>query len=1288
MEAPQQRHSDAGEAPACPASAEVADGLLPCERLEKCLPLPPRLETALQSLLHGLDRTVNAWQVQQLFLFQQELSAFHASLQEQAGALDEEAQRFLETGVPWEYGTSPAVDSTLPSRLFSLLIRTVLRSIVNRPLFEEAASPASPCSSSASTATAHSSSKCSFFEQIRRFSLLLHVSEERTLLANCPSLPSLKLSDAPQSSPASPSHASLHTLLLSAQASLKAKRAAVEQLFSFLHDSELQTLLLTPSIPDLAALDLLKIDASIRAILPSLRRTASALADATAREALLSSSLSGFPFAVSGQENPPCPASSAGVGVGDCARQEGNSRRDGAECKDVGVEKGLAEGLLALWTTSLQRFLQTSLGVYVHTDATDEQQNLVDLAFVGLSPAEFTPRLLEQFLAYCSTCQELSLSRAPSGPGSCFPCGGALPQATAESGQVAPSCAGVEQRKRKRTECERSLAARGNLDVLREVLVCCRDFLASLFHTVNRAWSTSEQKAWRLRDEARDAQTEGEGAFYAALVEAASLGPSFAAFVEPRHKTQEGKKKAKSRRTTGHADEQDTPAFLPFHFRGPGEGRPSLVDVLLSQRGEAASLPSLLDLVCGLVDLLLEHAVRGIDTAQCPSCSRAFAPRENRELCSSFGSRSGAVEETREADGGGDSVSGLSGFTAGLTARNVQPVFASVSDGEGPRSTQTESEQSEPRTKRRARDRDAEDETETVDLESLQTCIPLAFSLCGAFLKLLRFCVDIGSPLSPSFSLTLSRFSSSPAAPQAQSADAFVAEATWAVLHRCMHLECLASHLSSSASVLCTQPRRFLVDGEELRDEAVEEQLAEQTANSPFSLTSLFGAMQADEDFRRDVYAVCAFDPKFRFVLYRLPYSLALGALEFLSVHAPKEARRRWPLYVLLGSVCAADEGKQDGAWLEAAVASALMQAPSPRSSSFLVYPNWCAGRNRDKFETGAQGAAEAGVNGDLDAFSAAALYKELLAAASECEDFVPQRLVFLGLARTLAVGPRVASPNTTQHLQQQLRHLQLRAFPASSLPDDLALDMLAANLQCWLLGRCRGVMDKVEIFEQALALVEKRLNEDFAKSRLFALRTLRELARLLPSLLLSEAMTRPLFIKFWTLVFTVDASAFLPLAAHSENLHNGASRATAGKEDGEASAAPADVGPLLETLFYELICRFGPCLLALQPNAAPPDENVFAALHSLLPPTDNGAAGAGSGSLARVNGAESGAKQRGRELALRDVVLLLLTFYAEKQHELAKAARVPLTRGSVSPRQAAASSELFPLPDEFAGTR
>ncbi|ESS32702.1 hypothetical protein TGVEG_227060A, partial [Toxoplasma gondii VEG] len=241
--------STEGEAVSSPASSVAAGGVCPCDRPEKPLPLPSRLEIALQSLLHCLDRTANAWQVQQLFLFQQELTAFHSFLQEQAGALDEESRRFLEAGEISDRGTVEAGEVKLSSRLFSFLIRIVLRSIVNRPMFEEAASPVSPCSSPASTATAQSSSKCSsFFDQVRRFSLLLHVTEERTLLASYPPLPSLKVSEEPESSSSS-SQASLHTLLLSAQASLKAKRAAIEQLFSFLHDSELQSLLLTPSIP-------------------------------------------------------------------------------------------------------------------------------------------------------------------------------------------------------------------------------------------------------------------------------------------------------------------------------------------------------------------------------------------------------------------------------------------------------------------------------------------------------------------------------------------------------------------------------------------------------------------------------------------------------------------------------------------------------------------------------------------------------------------------------------------------------------------------------------------------------------------------------------------------------------------------------------------------------------------------------------------------------------------------------------------------------------------------------
>ncbi|KEP67647.1 UNVERIFIED_CONTAM: hypothetical protein HHA_227060 [Hammondia hammondi] len=1264
--------SDAGEAVSSPASSAAAGGVSPCERPEKHLPLPSRLEIALQSLLHGLDRTANAWQVQQLFLFQQELSAFHSLLQEQAGALDEDSRRFLEAGEFSDRRTVEAGEATLSSRLFSFLIRIVLRSIVNRPLFDEAASPVSPCPSPASTATAESSSKCSFFDQIRRFSLLLHVTEERTLLASYPPLPSLKVSEEPESHSSS-SQASLHTLLLSAQASLKAKRAAIEQLFSFLHDSELQSLLLTPSIPDLAALDLLKIDASVRALLPSLRRTASALADATAREALRASSFSGsFASSMSRQRTASQDLSAS--------REQGGASAASGESEEFGKEDRLAEDLLMLWTCSLRRFLKTSLGVYVHSDAGDEQQSLVDLAFVGLSPTEFAPRLLEQFVALCasqtspvsppSLCSLSSLSPVSSPLRPCLPQGITLPALAGEEGREAPSRGEQTTKKRRRTEGGILISAYANLDVFREVLLCSRDFLTSLFHTLDSAWSAAENKSWRLRDEA---QTEDEKAFYVALVEAASLCPSFSAFVESREDKSQERRRNKKRQGCATSDEgADTPPFLPFHFSGPGEGHPSLANVLLSQRAEAASLPNLQHLVCGLVDLLLEHAASGIATAQCPTCADTRATREIKKLRAPL-CVSNAPRERLDAHGQATSAAGVCIHSAGLAEPNSQPVSTSVSD-RNPELVQREGGPTRELGNKR-RERGAAEEREATDLESLQTCIPLAFSLCGSFLKLLRFCVDLGSPLPPSFSLTLARFSASPAFSKASGVEGFVAEATWACLRRCMQLECLATRLRSSAAVCtytrttplalgfrcapvlvsiavhCTQPRRFLVDGEELRDEAVEDQLAEQTAGNPFSLTSLFAAMQTDEAFCRDVFAVCAFDPKFRFLLYRLPYSLALRALEFLSVHAPKEARRRWPLYVLIGSVRAADEGKQDGAWLEAAVASALLQqAPSARPSSFLFYSSWQA--NDD-------------ANRELDTFSAATLYKELLAAASECEDFVPQRLVFLGLARALASGPRVASPNTTLHLQQQLRHLQLRTFPASSLLDDVALDMLAANMQCCLLGRCRGVMDKVEIFEQVLSLVEKRLHEDFAKRRLFAVRTLRELARLLPSLLLSEALMRPSFIKFWALVFQVDAAVFLSLseALDSPQKHQERERRQATREVASAFSAP-DLGPLLETLFYELICRYSPCLLALQPNAAPPDENAFAALQTLLstekrcffsPSLASADQGGSDGS------AETGEKRRDRKLALQDLLLLLLTFYVEKQHELASAAHVPL---------------------------
>ncbi|PFH35066.1 hypothetical protein BESB_059530 [Besnoitia besnoiti] len=1238
----------------------------PADHFERALQVPPSVEVVLHKLLDGLDRAVNAWQVQQLFLLQQELSAFHLSLREQSAKLDAEAQRFVKTETTCTSETNNAAKLPLSSLVFSLLIRLVLRSIANRPLFEEAQPPANASDVASSTASTSSSP---FFQQIRRFSLLLHVNEERALFSRYPPLPTLEISEEPLSSSSSLSSCtSLHTFLLTAKASLKAKRIAVEQLFSFLHDSELQNLL-TPSIQDFAALELVKIDTTLRALLPALRRTATVLADATATEALRASLRPSFySFALPGQAQTGGESS-----AGDEARHEEGS---------AGV---LATRLLALWSTSLRRFLQASLGVYVPSSS-DKQRALIDLSFVAFSPAEASPHILEAFLAFCSPASARCLD---DGAASLLP-------------------ADAEPRKRRRHHSQDGDGAGeplASLDILKEVLLCYRDFIASVFHSLEGAWRASGRaRPWRVRSEDEGEEAREREDFYATLEEASSLSPSFSAFIEASDSQERRRRTRHSARTHGDAEAEEPQPFLPLHFPGAAGERPSVVDRLLTSSDDPAGLPHLLRLITCLVDALLARAARAVNATGCLAACPLFDAAKAAEKCPSSAKRARARGHAASSN------------AAGRSAEQAPARAAPVAGGDaGWRGDCEASAEPEKTTLGRERGDDRADEApgsrETTDWASVEACVPLAFSLCGSFLKLLRLCVDMGPALA-SVSPGLA-----PSAGGSGGVEAFVAEATSACLRRCMHLESLASHLRArrgsnapscacsatcayprttrlalgfrcapalvAVAVLCTRPRTFVVDGEALRDEAVEEQLADETEDSPFALPSLFAAMQADEDFRRDVFSVLAFDSKFSFLLYRLPYSLARGALEFLAAHQPNEARRRWPFYVLLSSVRALYEDRQeDGAWLESAIASTCMHQPAAaRASQSLCFPTW-------------QGLQEASLSADGDAFSVVDLYRDLLAGASECEDFVPQRLFFLGLARTLAAGPRLEVSNTTLRLQQQLRHTQMRSFPRAVLLDDIALDMLCASLQCALLGRCQGVLEKIDVFEQVIALVERRLTENFAKHRLFALRTLREVARLLPTLLLAEALTRPLFTQFWSLVFRVDSLLFLPLLSLFRGSEGGTSLLDAQQSSSSEPSFSAGLGALLESLSYELLCRYGPSLLTLQPNTAPPDENVFRALSSLLssrgaevptssspvapppasPPSaaENGLGGSG----------EPSAERREKELDLKDLLLVLLAFYVQKQQELAAAATQASSAcnpmrlsGDSSPRQVGAAA-------------
>ncbi|PHJ16646.1 hypothetical protein CSUI_009537 [Cystoisospora suis] len=355
---------------------------------------PDRIHTALKRLIDGLNRTIHAWQMQQPLLLEKQVVLFRALIEEQCALLEEGGVlAALFRGFTRVTDEDRSLLTSSPSLLFTFLLRTILYAVVNRPLFKEdiivssAASTPLPATSSLredsqKTRENHPEefiqSPFVFLRNLHPVSLWLHETTERTLLTACPPVPVLAFSSSPSSSSISLASlscsASLHDFLVCAQASLKARRLTLEQLFCFLRETTLDTFLPSSLLNEEIPLLWRKIDVLSHALLPALRRTADCLSEATALEALKhaaassssSSSLLGSAFSQGTTADIPSIPSSISSTDDACVSRNG---RTSGETFDVDRELrrkvSKAEGLVNLWISALHSFLTRDLHVRV-----------------------------------------------------------------------------------------------------------------------------------------------------------------------------------------------------------------------------------------------------------------------------------------------------------------------------------------------------------------------------------------------------------------------------------------------------------------------------------------------------------------------------------------------------------------------------------------------------------------------------------------------------------------------------------------------------------------------------------------------------------------------------------------------------------------------------------------------------------------------------------------------------------------------------------------------------------
>ncbi|KAL8273139.1 hypothetical protein Esti_002897 [Eimeria stiedai] len=246
-------------------------------------------------------------------------------------------------------------------------------------------------------------------------------------------------------------------------------------------------------------------------------------------------------------------------------------------------------------------------------------------------------------------------------------------------------------------------------------------------------------------------------------------------------------------------------------------------------------------------------------------------------------------------------------------------------------------------------------------------------------------------------------------------------------------------------------------------------------------------------------------------------------------------------------------------------------------------------------------------------------VYRELVAVTENPRYTWQLRIKAMSLAQACRPSSS-SSSSSSRRLQEQLQQQLVLHFPSAVLSDDPTLSLCCLHLQRSAGLPADAPLSPFELLPKFLQLQQQQLQQQpsglTSAGRLVLLRQLRLAALLLPPLLLSEGVSPADFQSFWQLVFEVDRPLWRAVSNAEREQIEGRSgcpgsametpdAAAAGSEGAAADSAAAEAAGdrglglhaciLLRTLFYELLCRYGPGLLALPP-AAPPDDCLLAA--------------------------------------------------------------------------------------------
>lgn len=141
--------------------------------------------------------------------------------------------------------------------------------------------------------------------------------------------------------------------------------------------------------------------------------------------------------------------------------------------------------------------------------------------------------------------------------------------------------------------------------------------------------------------------------------------------------------------------------------------------------------------------------------------------------------------------------------------------------------------------------------------------------------------------------------------------------------------------------------------------------------------------------------------------------------------------------------------------------------------------------------------------------------------------------------------------------------------------------------------------------------------------------------------------------------MFEIDSPIFLGLKARrkaarkTEQSRNRSNGWNAGRCQNSASSTVFDPSPLLNTFVYELVLRYGPSILALDPTSSPPDSLVLSALQA----QENKHLHSSTVASNRFFPATTSRSSSVRDSSTGEFtyfLLLLLAFYLEKRERLA----------------------------------